>query len=102
MGPFAFSQGRARNLRTLDFAGTEATGADINGCVGTAYHCLYLADVRLPGSVSLAMRVGHGVAENHAFTANAALCHLKHLLIWSCARERNLCFLFHTNGQRIL
>ena len=63
------------NSRALDLAGAEATGADVNGGIGTAYHCLHLADVGLPGSVGLAVRVGYVMTEGHALAANAAICH---------------------------
>ena len=63
------------NSRALDLAGAEATGADVNGGIGTAYHCLHLADVGLPGSVCLAVRVRHVVSESNALAANATFSH---------------------------
>ena len=41
----------------------------------TVNNCLYLADVRLPGSVGLTVRVGNVMTEGHALTADAALSH---------------------------
>ena len=48
----------------------------MNRLIGTVYNCLYSANVRLPGSVGLAVGVGHVVTEGNALSANTALCHL--------------------------
>ena len=48
----------------------------MNRLVGTVYNCLYLANVRLPGSVGLAVRVRYVVTESNALSADTALCHL--------------------------
>lgn len=62
-------------LRALDLSGTKATGANINSGVCTVNNCLNLTDVRLPGSVSLAVRVGNVVTKGNALTADTALSH---------------------------
>ena len=41
----------------------------------TVNNRLYLADVRLPGSVGLAVRVGNVVTKGNALAANTALSH---------------------------
>ena len=65
------------HLRALNLAGTQATGANINGLVRAVYNCLYSADVGLPGSVALTVGVRNGVTEHNALTTNTALCHGK-------------------------
>ena len=60
----------------LDLAGTETTGTNVNGLVGTVNNSLHLSDVGLPSSVSLAVRVRNVVTEGHALVAYTALCHL--------------------------
>jgi len=62
-------------LSALDLSGTKATGANGNGTVGSVNYCLDLADVRLPGSVGLTVRVGNVMSEGNALTANATLSH---------------------------
>ena len=62
-------------LSALDLSGTKATGANGNGNVGSVNYCLNLADVRLPGSVGLTVRVGNVMSEGNALTANATLSH---------------------------
>ena len=61
--------------RTGDFAGTKATGADVNGLVGSVDDSPNLTDVCLPGSVGFAMRVGNGVPESDLLLAKFALSH---------------------------
>ena len=46
-----------KNSRSVYLTRTKATGANGNGLRRTVNNCFYLADVRLPGSVGLAMRV---------------------------------------------
>ena len=65
------------HLCALNLTGTQATGANINGLVRSAYDSLHLADVGLPGSVALTVGVRNGVAEYNALTTNTALCHGK-------------------------
>jgi hypothetical protein len=42
----------------------------------TVYNRFYSTDVGLPGSIGLAVGVGHIVTENYALAANFAFCHL--------------------------
>ena len=69
------------------FESAEATGANGYGLGRTVFNYLYLANIGLPTSVCLAVRVRNVMSENNAFSANAALCHIKHLLrffpIWT-------------------
>ena len=62
-------------LSTLNLSRTKATGAYANGLMRSVYNCLYLADVRLPCSVGLAVRVGNVMTKGNALAANAALSH---------------------------
>ena len=62
-------------LSTFNLSGTKATRANVNGAISTVYNCLYLADVGLPGSVRLAVRVRNVVTESNALAANATLSH---------------------------
>ena len=62
-------------LSALDLSGTKATGANVNGAISTVNYCLNLADVGLPGSVGLTVRVRNVVSECNALTANATLSH---------------------------
>ena len=62
-------------LGTLNLAGTKATRANSNGGIRAVNYCLYLADVGLPGSVGLAVRVRNVMTEGHALAADTALSH---------------------------
>ena len=55
---------------------TKATRAYGNGLRGTVYDRLYLANVGLPGSVGLAVRMGNGSTVNNALSADTAFCHV--------------------------
>ena len=62
-------------LSALDLSRTKATGANVDGLGGAVDNCLNAADVCLPGSVGLAVRVGNVVSEDNALAANFTLCH---------------------------
>ena len=62
-------------LCTLDLSRTKATRANVNRLIATVNYGLNLADVRLPGSVGLTVRVRNVVSESNALTANAAFSH---------------------------
>ena len=62
-------------LSALDLSGAKATGTNADCLIGTVYNCLNLADIRLPGSVGLAVGVRHVVSEGNALTADTALSH---------------------------
>ena len=62
-------------LSALDLSGTKATGANTNSSVGAVYYSLNLADVRLPGSVCLAVGMGNVVTKGNALAADTALSH---------------------------
>ena len=64
------------DLRSVDLARTQATGANGYGLRGTVHDCFYLTDVGLPSSVGLAMRVRYRLSEDNSLSANAALCHI--------------------------
>jgi len=66
----------AIDLRSVDLARTQATGANGYGLRRTVNDCLYLADVRLPRSVGLAMRVRNRLSEDDTLPADATLCHI--------------------------
>ncbi len=60
----------------LNLAGTETTGTNINSLRCSVNNSLNFSDVRLPGSVGLAVRVRNVVTESHTLVAYAALCHV--------------------------
>ena len=62
-------------LSALNLSGTKATGANVNGLARTLNYGLYPTDIRLPGSVGLAVGVRHVVSESNALTADTALSH---------------------------
>ena len=62
-------------LCALYLSRTKATRANCNSLVRTVNNRLYLADVRLPGSVGLAVRVGNVVTKGNALAADTALSH---------------------------
>ena len=59
-----------------DLTRAQATRANSDGFRSAVYQSLNLADVGLPSSVRLSMRVRHVITEYNALTANAAFCHL--------------------------
>ena len=68
-------------LCPFNLARTETAGAYINRLVGSVHDRFDPADVGLPTSVGLAVRVGYSIAENNTLSAYAALCHVsEHLL----------------------
>lgn len=67
-------------LRPFNLTGAQAAGANINRFIGSVHNSFYLADIRLPCSVGLAMGMGYGITEHQAFSANLTLCHVSHLL----------------------
>ena len=62
-------------LSALNFARTKATGAYANGGMSSVNNSLYLTDIGLPGSVSLAVGVGNVMSKGNALAADGALCH---------------------------
>ncbi len=62
-------------LCALYLTGTKATRAYVYAGVRTVNYCLNLTNVRLPGSVSLTVRVRNVVTKGNALTANTALSH---------------------------
>ena len=74
----------------------------MNSSVCTVNNCLYLTDIRLPGSVGLTVRVGNVVTESNALTADAALSHFDTSKNTALASEILYYFLLFTNQQVIL
>ena len=64
-----------QKLCAVNLARTKATGAYRNGLGCTVNYSLYLADIGLPSSVGLSVRVRNIVTENNTFSTNIALCH---------------------------
>ena len=64
------------SLGAGDLTRAQATRANSDGFRSAVYQSLDLADVGLPHSVRLSMRVRHVIPEDNALTANAAFCHL--------------------------
>lgn len=79
-GPRAFARGPICFLMELhgagDLAGAEAAGAHIDVFGSAVHHSLDALDVRLPGAVGAAVRMGHLNAEIHALTAELAFGHI--------------------------
>jgi hypothetical protein len=63
-------------LSSFYFTRAQATGAYVNGLVGTVYNCLNLSYVGLPGSRGLAVGMGNVKTKNNALAADITLCHL--------------------------
>ena len=53
----------------------KATRANVNGAVSSVNYSLNLADIGLPGSVGLAVRVRNVMSKGNALAANATLSH---------------------------
>lgn len=65
------------HLRAGNFARTQAACADVCRLMSTVIgYDSDLSDIRLPGSVRLAVRVGDIETECHAFSADITLCHI--------------------------
>ena len=89
-------------LCALNLSGTKATRANANGSVSAVYNCLNLANVRLPGSVGLAVRVRNVMSKGNALAADTALSHFDTSKIPS-QRTKILYIIFvNTNRQLIL
>ena len=63
-----------------NFARTQTSGADRNGCRSSVDNGFDSADIGLPGSVGLAVGVRDVVSEDDALSANFTFCHYRHLL----------------------
>ena len=66
----------------FNLTGTETTGTYVNRFRSSVYNSLYFSDVRLPGSVGLAVGVGNVVTERYAFSADITLSHFQHLRLY--------------------
>ena len=60
---------------SLNLAGTQAAGANVNGLGSAVYDSLNTSDVGLPGSVGLSVGMGNCESELNCLSADAALCH---------------------------
>ena len=58
-----------------NLTGTQATGANSDGLVGTVHDCLDLANVGLPGAIGLTVRVRDILTVNNTLSADTAFCH---------------------------
>ena len=63
---------------TLYLTRTETTGTNVNRLGCSVNNSLDLADIRLPRSVRLAVRVRNIMTEGYALVAYAALCHVNY------------------------
>ena len=59
-----------------NLARAQTARTNSNGLRSAFYHSLNLANVGLPHSVRLTMRVGDVLTEHDALSANTAFCHL--------------------------
>lgn len=62
-------------LYPLDLTGTQATRANVQGCMSAVYIRFYFSDIGLPLSVGLAIGMGNIVTEHNAFAAEFTLSH---------------------------
>ena len=62
-------------VRALNLPGAQATRANVDRLARALNNGLYAADVGLPGSVALTVRVRDGVTKHNALAAYTALCH---------------------------
>ena len=63
---------------TLYLTRTETTGTNVNRLGCSVNNSLDLADIRLPHSVRLVIRVRNVMTEGYALVAYAALCHVNY------------------------
>jgi hypothetical protein len=90
-----FSGGEASD-GALYLARTETTGTNVNRLGCSVNNSLDLADIRLPHSVRLAIRVGNVMTEGYALVAYAALCHVNYTSILNSYIN-----FYHTNIVRL-
>ena len=84
-------------LSTLNLSRTKATGANANGLVGSVDNSLNLTDIRLPGSVGLAVGMGNIVTKGNTLAANTALSHFDTSKFGPGKDQKSIYFLFFTN-----
>ena len=65
---------------TLNLAGAQASGANINVAGRTLHNCLDTLDIGLPGTVGTTVRVRNLDTKRDALAADLAFCHSWHLL----------------------
>lgn len=66
---------------TLNFAGTQATSANVDALNLTVYNGANALDIRLPGTLSFQMGMAYIHTAKLALIANFTnMCHVKHLL----------------------
>ena len=58
-----------------NLTGTQATGANGDGLMGTVHNCLDLANVGLPGAIGFTVGVGYILTVNNTLSADTAFCH---------------------------
>ena len=66
---------RLNSVSSLDFAGAQATRADINVLYGAVDNSLNTSDIGLPGSVAASVRVRNLYSESYTLTAVIAFSH---------------------------
>ena len=84
-------------LSALDLSRTKATRANVNGLVRSVDNGLYTADVCLPGSVGLTVRVGNVVSEDDALSADFTLCHFKIPPLYN--EDRSIRYVFYDENR---
>ena len=58
-----------------NLTGTQATGANGDGLMGTVHNCLDLANVGLPGAIGFTVGVRHILTVDNTLSADTAFCH---------------------------
>ena len=78
--PDRLVSGNVKLHSALNFAATEATGANIDVLRSSVYHCFYALNVGLPCTIGTSVGVRNLNTEGNALVTELAFCHLKHLL----------------------
>ena len=66
---------KLRNLRSLNLARSQASGASVNVTGSAVNYCLYSLYIGLPGSVGSSVRVGYLDTIYNLLAAVLTLCH---------------------------
>ena len=67
---------RVHDSGAVNLARAQTARANSDGFRSAVYQSLDLADIGLPHSVRLPMRVGYVLTEHDTLSANTAFCHL--------------------------
>ena len=68
------------DLRSLNLAGTQTSGTNMQRLVGTADYTLNIFYVRVPDTIGSSMGMADIITEMRSLATNITFCHDKHLL----------------------